>query len=228
MKLLSDLIDLIFPNSCMICEDKINHKNHFICIHCKNHLPFTNHFNLIDNELSRKLSPLFEFERAASLLYFESSSAPQKLIHQFKYHSKKELAFELGYLIGSHLNNSDWVEDVDYLIPVPLHKKKQKLRGYNQSLYLAKGISDSTGIPILQKALFRKKNKESQTKKSRVERMSSIAQNFEWDTNELKNIGSFALIDDMITTGATASACINSLPNEKRPDVYFISLAMDK
>ncbi len=228
MQVWSDFMDLIFPSACLACGDKILHKNDFICFKCKNQLPFTNHFQIQDNELQRRLSPLFDLERAASLIYFESESTVQKLIHQFKYHHKKELAYQMGFLIGSRLNNEPWVDEIEYLVPVPLHPDKLKKRGYNQSYYLAKGISECTKIPILSDAIFRRQNKQSQTSKSKEERMASVAQNFEWDYSKLENLNSFALIDDVITSGATASACINSLPETNRPDVYFISLAIDK
>ncbi len=227
MTVWNDFMDLIFPNACMVCEHKVSSKNHFICLHCKQQLPYTNHFHIQENELSRKLDPLFDFERAAALLYFETGSAPQKLIHQFKYHQKKKLAFEMGHLMGLQLNNTSWVEEIDYLVPVPLHPDKLIKRGFNQSYQLALGISHCTGIPILKDVLHRRKNKKSQTKKSKQERLLSVAQNFEWETSKLTNLNSIALIDDVVTTGATASACINSLPQSNRADVYFISLAMD-
>mgnify|MGYP000113413458 CR=1 FL=1 len=228
MQLWNDFMDLIFPNTCLACGEISIHRNSSICINCKDQLPYTNHFQILDNELSRKLSPLFESERSASLLYFEPGSSTQKLIHQFKYHHKKELAYQLGYLIGTSLNNEPWVEEIEYLVPVPLHPNKIKTRGYNQSYFLAKGISECTDIPILKNSIFRKKDKRSQTSKSKKERLESVAENFEWDFEKLQEIKSIALIDDVVTTGATASACINSLPKANRPLVYFLSLAMDK
>lgn len=227
MTWITDFIDLIFPNACIGCKDHISSGNRFLCYICEEKLPYTHHFQLQGNELYRKLSPVMELEQAAALFYFEEQSIPQKLIHQFKYHQKKELAYQMGCLIGSELNNTDWIEKIDCLIPVPLHKGKLNQRGYNQAEYIARGISDFTEIPVRTDALFRLTNTSSQTAKNKEERLRSVISGFKWDLDKIEDVQNIALIDDVVTTGATASACFKGIQDLNK-DLYLICLAMDR
>ena len=227
MKWIGDFLDLVFPNACIACKHPVPSANSFLCYQCVEKLPYTHHFHLQNNELYRKLEPILPLEQAVALFYFEKQSIPQKLIHQFKYHQKKELAYQMGSLIGTALNNTDWIEQIDCLVPVPLHKEKLKQRGYNQAEYIAKGISDFAEIPILPDTLFRLSNTGSQTAKNKEERMRSVLSGFEWNTEKIRDMQSIALIDDVVTTGATANACFHGIQNLNK-DLFLIALAMDR
>lgn len=147
---------------------------------------------------------------AMSFLRFSKKGASQSLLHQLKYKNKPEIGIELGRLYGNILHENGFGKNWDQITPVPLHPLKQKKRGYNQSEQFAKGLSESLGIPVVL-SLIRVQFTETQTKKSRMERIENVAEVFDVDPkNEV--IGQrLLLVDDVMTTGATLITCANVL-----------------
>jgi ComF family protein len=161
-----------------------------------------------------------------ALLYFKKGSKTQTLMHHLKYKNKADLGIQLGEMIGNRLMN-DGENKIDFLVPVPLHPRKQFKRGYNQSERLAKGLSNKWGIPINDKTLIRGSNAQSQTKKGRYGRWTNVSEAFlikDFKTLENKHV---ALIDDVITTGATLESCVQLLQSKvKGIRVSIICLAV--
>ena len=148
------------------------------------------------------------------------------MIHALKYEENKEVGIYLGEQIAYEIESSQFFNSIDYIIPVPLHPKKEKIRGYNQSLYIAKGIKEILKIKIDSKSLQRKVNTESQTKKNKYSRWENVGQVFELiDKNRLSN-KHILLVDDVVTTGSTLESCISTLEQSEGIKVSIVTIAL--
>ncbi len=135
----------------------------------------------------------------------------QRLIHQLKYKGNYEIGVFLGKLCGSKLKDSEYFNTADVIIPVPLHWKKVKKRGYNQSEMFAKGLSKIMGAELNTTVLSRKVHTETQTRKSRQERWKNVSDVFELSAPGQLTGKHILLVDDVITTGATLEASATRL-----------------
>ena len=159
------------------------------------------------------------------MLYFKKAGRVQNIVHHLKYHHGTDLGIFLGRIMGARLLNNPHYTSADWLVPVPLHKKRLKKRGYNQSYALCLGIADALRIPVSTNNLIRAENTASQTKKSRYtryENMRSVFQVAEPDQFTGKNV---LLVDDVITTGATLEACGNALLKAGAANISIAALA---
>ena len=201
------LANLFYPVLCAGCDSMLRTGERVICTDCKLKLPETNYHDHSLNDTGRRLAGRIPFTHATSLAYFSHEGILQKLLHELKYRSRREVGFYLGELLGHRLHVSKWGGEIDALIPVPLHYKKQLSRGFNQSLEIALGIGKVLDKPVLSKSLVRVRKTESQTRKSRMERLTNMEEAF-----VLKNVAPvigkhILLVDDVLTTGATIEAC---------------------
>jgi ComF family protein len=147
------------------------------------------------------------------------------MLHALKYKSKPEVGHLLGKWYGADLKKTNTFADCDYIIPVPLHKKRLRKRGYNQSEYFARGLSEELNIPVLTDVLLKKHFTETQTYKTREERWQNTLHSFEIKNGELLKDKNILLVDDVITTGATTEACILQLQEASNAPVYVASIA---
>src|SRR5690606_1828740 len=148
--------------------------------------------------------------KATSFLYFTQTGMVQELLHELKYRNNKELGIYLGKLMGLELENQDWFEGIEAIVPVPLHFKKEYSRGYNQSGLLADGPSEACGKPAWHRLLLRTRNTDTQTKKNRIERWENVKDVFEIGSSKA-GVKHILLVDDVLTTGATLEACGRTL-----------------
>ena len=137
--MLNDFISLFFPDLCLACGEPLNKSEKFICTRCEFHLPKTNFHSDSENPVAQLFWGKFELEAASSLYYFQKESKVQHLIHALKYKGHHKLGVFIGNNYGLTLKDADLFENIDFIIPVPLHKKKLRKRGYNQSEAFAKG-----------------------------------------------------------------------------------------
>ena len=163
----SDLLHLLYPRLCLICQRLLTDQEETLCLHCFCELPTTRFQDLTTNPAAHRFTGKVLFQQATSWLYYEKGSAVQQLIHRLKYKGDAPLGVWLGQQAAHELKRQNPLlfESVDLLIPVPLHHKKERKRGYNQSACIAEGISRVVDIPVLNHNLFRKNEKESQTRK---------------------------------------------------------------
>jgi ComF family protein len=150
-------------------------------------------------------------ESGAAMYYFNKGNRVQLLIHQLKYKDRKDIGVILGEKYGVYLKNSPFFNTVELILPVPLHKKKRMQRGYNQSEEFAKGLGRTMNLPVDPYALYRNKATETQTRKSRFRRWQNVAEMFSVTNPSILQNKHVLLVDDVITTGATLEACIQSL-----------------
>ncbi len=167
---------------------------------------------------------------AAAIFYFKKTSPIRSLIHSFKYHDDPQLAISLGREMGRRIVAANTMTDYDFLIPVPLHKTKLRLRGYNQSLMLAHGISLATNIPVCDDALIRHVNTNTQTRLKGEERLQNVKNVFSLTPQASEELTGrkVLIIDDVYTTGATTEECANTLLQIPNLSVGILTLAYAK
>ena len=225
IKVFSDLYSTFFPRKCINCGKNLDKTEQEVCIKCLIALPETNFLNDSNNPVYQKFWGRVNIEFAISVYYFTKQSVLQHLLHQIKYKGRKELAYVLGKSIGQKLKNSENFKSCDVIVPVPLHPAKEKKRGYNQSEWIAKGISEQIEAPINTKLIQRHLNSKSQTRKSRKERWENVRSAFSIQSKEKTEYKHALLIDDVITTGATLEACAALLIDKLNLKVSIASLA---
>lgn len=205
------LTELLFPRLCVTCGDKLIEQEHWICLHCLHHLPRTNFHLERENPVAHLFYGKVRIEFATSFFYFTKGSAFQSLIHQLKYKGMKELGAEMGKHFGIELLQSPDFCSVDMICPVPLHPRKEKKRGYNQSWWIASGIASQMKLPLSADNLKRVTFTETQTRKSRFERWQNVEGIFELTNPEAFSGKHILLVDDVVTTGATLEACAQAI-----------------
>ena len=206
-----ELTHFFYPNCCVICKNKLHHKEMGVCLQCIYKLPKTNNFKEPNNIGEVLLAGRFPFERVASLAFFTKEGALQTLIHELKYNNKPYIGNLLGSIFGDDLLGSSFIESIDVIVPVPLHPKKKIIRGYNQAEAFAQGISKGTSIPVSVNDLVRVINNPTQTKRTKTQRWENVKGIFEVKEAEVFQNKHVLLVDDVITTGSTLEACANAL-----------------
>ncbi|MDR3134190.1 MAG: ComF family protein [Prevotellaceae bacterium] len=219
---------LLYPKLCEACEGALSGKENICCLSCLYHLPRTNYWKEPGNPLEHLFWGRVPVEHACALFFFGKGSRYRKLIHKLKYKGKREIGVELGRLLGRELKNAPLYQCVDTIIPVPLHPKRLRRRGYNQSEEIAAGIAQVTGWEVNTSSLSRTRFTETQTRKSRQERWENVSGAFALqDAAALAN-RHVLLVDDVLTTGATLEACILQLQKAKNCKVSVAALACTK
>jgi ComF family protein len=189
-----------------------------LCIGCQSVLPQTNFHHRADNEAALRIAGRVPFEHATAFGYFSAGGLLQHLLHRLKYQGRKNIGFFLGVQAGWSLGVAPWVGELNAIVPVPLHPRKQALRGFNQSALIAAGMGSVLQLPVLEHALRRTRHTESQTSKSREERVLNVRDAFIADASALSAAAHVLLVDDVLTTGATleaASGALLSIPGLK-------------
>ena len=204
--MLKDLLHLFYPNLCEGCRQPLVKGEDVICIGCEAHLPVTD-YTKTENETAMLLWGRVPYKHATSLLYFTDESLTQHLIHRLKYKERKPIGTYIGKQLARRV--AGW--QVDAVIPVPLYKKKEAKRGFNQSTVIAEGISMALNVPVWTDVLHRARHTETQTDKNREERIANVADAFIATTTDKAKGKHLLLIDDVLTTGATIEACANAL-----------------
>ncbi len=222
---LKDFLDLIFPRNCPQCGKTLFDFETCLCTVCQGSLPVANfHLRPYDNELSSKIRGLTQVNRVMSFIRFSKKGKSQRLLHQLKYRNKPEIGEEMGRLYGLTLQNHGYQTEWDIIIPVPLHPLKQKRRGYNQSEKFAKGLAKVLAIKT-EEYLDRKKFTETQTQKSRLQRLENVEEVFELKPEKSVEGLRVMLVDDVMTTGATLCACANVLLANGAKHVDLVTIA---
>jgi ComF family protein len=222
--MLSDFIALIYPESCAACNQTLLKNEYCLCTSCIFNLPKTNYMNMPDNPVSKLFWGRIPVENACAYYQFTKGGKVQKLLHELKYKGNKDAGLFPGKLFGTELKQSIY-NNIDAIIPVPLHLSKLKKRGYNQSEMIAIGLSEAMQKPIRTDWLIRKYASETQTKKSRFKRWENVKEIFAIQKNEEFEGKHLLIVDDVVTTGATIEACVQLLLQVKNVKISIVALA---
>lgn len=223
---LIDFFNLLYPSLCYACGNHLYDGEEAICISCRMSLPYTFDDKLKFNTTYKVFDGRVKINGASSYLYFKKKSRVQNLLHHLKYKGAKDLGILLGKMHGDQLSCSPIFQNIDIIVPVPLHPNKLKQRGYNQSALLAEGYSNAMKINWDDSILIRSTATSSQTKKSRYQRYENMQDVFEcFNLNEIrgKNV---LLVDDVITTGSTLEACVETLIKYECSGVWIATIAV--
>jgi competence protein ComFC len=227
--LFSGISHLLFPNICLSCSCELGISEESLCHFCFAKLSFT-YFEGANEPTS--LDKIFWgrvlIKDTYALFFFEQDKPSQKILHSLKYQNKGNLGVLFGRIIGERMKKNDLMGNLQALIPVPLHPKKEFARGYNQSEKIALGISKLLAIPILKKSIKKIKHTESQTKKDRFQRWENVNTIF-GAKQAIIPFQHIAIVDDVVTTGATIEAlALELLSNNPDLQISIISLAIAK
>ncbi|MDX1903036.1 MAG: ComF family protein [Thermonemataceae bacterium] len=227
-ELFTDFISLIFPDICFSCQKVLKKGESKICTHCRANLPFTNIHkqNPKENLVTQKFYGKIPIEYGLAFLQFAKGGKVQNLLHQIKYNQQPELAEMLGLWYASELKEQGFQDKFDYIVPVPLHPNKLKIRGYNQSDYFGAGLSKLLEKELANELLQRNTNTSTQTKKSRLERWKNVSKIFEATNPDKIRKKSILLVDDVITTGSTLEACAQALLEAEAASISVASIAI--
>jgi len=220
-----DFLMLFFPSNCLVCGKRLNTYGEVLCFECEMRMPRTNFGDRINNPVSKIFWGRVPVVSATSLFRFEKGSVYQALLHDLKYRGNRRVGTYLGRLLGQEIKRSSYSE-CDLLLPVPLHRKRLKQRGYNQSEIIARGASEITGIPVATNLIRRKGHGRSQTSLNRIERFENISTSFALCAHPMNlNDKKILIIDDVITTGATLEACSHLLYSHFNCKVYVATVS---
>ncbi|MGZ3864490.1 MAG: ComF family protein [Bacteroidia bacterium] len=225
MSWISDFAALIYPRVCVACGNNLFKHEELVCNLCYTSLPKTDFHLDTGNPVNKIFYGRAEVKMASGFLFFQKKGSVQKMLHALKYRAKPEVGILLGKWYGADLKKSGVYSQCDYIIPVPLHKNRQRKRGYNQSEYFAKGLSEELNIPVLNDVLLKKRFTETQTYKTREERWQNTIDSFELNNAEILAGKSILLVDDVITTGSTTEACVLQLQQAATGPVFVASIA---
>jgi competence protein ComFC len=224
MKLLKDLFYLFYPNICANCKEQLLQNEKVICTFCRHDLPLTNFQSYTKNKVSRIFSGRITIEKAYSLLFFRKQGVTKNLIHDLKYKGNEEVGVFFGNWIGEIVAKNKEFSTVDFIVPVPIHAKKKKIRGYNQVTKFGECLSMHLKVPLNEAVLIRQSATKTQTLKSRFERFNDLESKFSAKNTSIFKEKHILIIDDVITTGATLEACAQELL--KTPGIKISILTM--
>ena len=216
---------LLYPNICYGCKKNEIDKSEWLCLQCLTAFPYTGFENTRNTPVEQLFWGRTPIQFASSCFFYVEKTPIQRLIHEVKYKEQQQLGRWLGQMMGRRLANIFDESKVDLLLPMPLHPKKQKHRGYNQATLLCEGIHAITNCNFLEQVLIRNTNTKTQTKKSRIERWENVSEVFDITINENVINKHIVLVDDVITTGASTEACAAALLKEGARAVSICSLA---
>ena len=209
--LLHGAVHILFPQLCEGCSAPLMKEEEVLCLSCFQELPHTGYHLNPDNEAALRFAGRVPYRHVTSFAPFVPDSLLQHLLHRLKYEQRKEIGLFLGRQLGYELQRSNWARDIDGIIPVPLHAKKEAKRGYNQSMLIATGLAEVLGKEVLSNVLKRVKHTQTQTQKTREERVVNVKDAFDVQAARLKENAHILLIDDVLTTGATLEAAALTL-----------------
>ena len=224
--LIKDFLKLFYPDICLTCSNVLNDSEKIICLSCEFSLPYTNfHTSAKDNQIIELFAGKTIIESASSCFFYQKGLKVQKLMHLLKYKKRDDVGYYLGNIYGKKLQNTEPFCTADFIVPVPLHKKKLKTRGYNQSEVIAIGISENLKISVDNTTLIRARFTETQTKKSIFQRWENVSEMFEISDKTKFSNKHIILVDDVITTGSTIEACANEILKCENSKVSVLTIA---
>lgn len=226
--MLHHLVNLLFPKVCAGCKSILLAEEQCICTNCRHEIPTTDHLLIQNNEIHQLFYGRVDLQFAASLLYFQKHSLVQELIFSLKYKGNQQIGTILGFWMGEKMKISIKNQGFDFIIPVPLHPRKFKKRGYNQITTFSNAMSESMAVPMEENLLKRVQYSASQTKKSFLKRTQLDQNVFDVTFDQSFHNKHFLLIDDVLTTGSTVEQCAKALLKIPNAKISLLTISMSK
>lgn len=206
-ELCDGFLHLLYPELCVACGEAMPPRDSCFCFRCQLKVSVSDMCRQKENEFTARFLGRMPVQSAAAMYYFSRKSPVQQALHRLKYHNQPEIGLKIGRAFGRRLKESGTFGDVQVIVPVPLHPRKERLRGYNQSAQFARGLSEVMDIPVLDKVLLRPMFTETQTRKKRMERFENVESVFALKKPASIEGRHILLVDDVLTTGATLEEC---------------------
>ncbi|WP_394775687.1 ComF family protein [Flavobacterium sp.] len=220
------IINLFFPKVCAGCHTILITAETVLCTNCRHEMPLTQYHLDPKNEAVKKFYGKIAIEHASALLYFTKKGIVQELIHNLKYKGHEEIGTVLGNWYVEDLKELVLETPFDIVIPVPLHPKKFKERGYNQVTTFGLAVAEGLNISYNTNILYRKKYSKTQSKKNLAGRSDNIDNIFDVTFTEENQRKHFLIVDDVLTTGATLEACSRALLKIPGAKISIVCMAM--
>lgn len=220
------MLQFVYPVLCEGCGKILLAQEEILCIECASLLPLTNYHHISNNETALRFAGRIPFEHATSLAYFTKDGLLQHLLQEFKYKGNKKVGNFFAKMLGNALSKTDWIRDIDVIVPVPLHREKSQFRGFNQSEVIAETLANQLGKHVNSRALVRLKNTDTQTHKTREQRAENMKHAFGIIGAKTLNQKHILLLDDVLTTGATIEGCVQALLEVEGVKISIVTIGV--
>lgn len=216
----NDVLDILLPRYCTVCQQRLKGNERCLCVSCLQRLPVIRQKDVWDNLTVRLFWGKVNIQKGFSLLAYHKDTESQHIFSQMKYRGRDDLCREMGRMLAFDAKRKDFFEDIDAIVPVPLHDNRRRERGYNQSEQIARGISSVTGIPVDTCVVQRIRDTRSQVTMDIVGRRENVKGAFHTDASRLVAYRHLLLVDDTITTGSTVLEMMKEL-QRAAPSCHF-------
>ncbi len=223
---MNDLNSVLFPRLCFGCNVRLYRGEQFLCTFCRNQVPLTEYSFNEENAVDRIFYGRTDVKKASAFLYFSEKGIVQNLIHKLRYEKQEEIGRFIGDWYGCEIAEKSDLQNVDYVVPVPLHKKKLKKRGYNQVSLFASSLAHHLQAGYLPGVLIKTAHTRTQTRKQRISRSEITDDLFLLTDKQILNGKHILLVDDVITTGATIEACARAIHQSQSVQLSVASMAV--
>ncbi len=224
--ILNDINTIMMPRLCFGCNVRLYRGEQVLCTVCRNQLPLTEYNFIDENAVDRTFYGRIDIKKGAAFLFYTENGIVKNLIHYLKYKNQEPIGIFLGNWFGELLKESDSLKNIDLVVPVPLHKRKLRKRGYNQVAEFGKRLAFHLKAKYVDHVLIKTANTKTQTKKSRLYRWQGNQELYTLTDNDFLKHKNILLVDDVITTGATLESCAKALQHSPGVSVYIATMAV--
>ncbi len=225
MILLKDIIYLFFPNRCLHCKKIILPKQNYLCLDCSLNIEQVEFLSYTNNNVQQKFRGRIAIEQAIALFVYQKNSPAQTLLRTLKYKGIEKIGEYAAHSILPKLANSSFFYGIDAVVPIPLHPKKEQKRGYNQIALFGTTLANYFKVDFIKDGLIKIDNNKSQTTNTKDERFYNVQNAYKINPKYTFDHQHIVLVDDVITTGATLTACCQVLKKAFNVKISVITIA---
>jgi len=219
------MLNLLFPKICNGCRELLSGSETVLCTQCRHDLPLVCHHRNNNDAMKKMLYGRIPIANATALIQFQKRGITQEILHNLKYRKQEEISFFFGKWLGAELAETKAYDQIDMVIPVPLHKIKEKKRGYNQVTGFGEEVAKALKVPYYDDVLLKISNTNSQVFKKRLTRFGAV-EVFDLNRPAAIENAHVLLVDDIVTTGATLESCASQLLKAKNVTISLATIAI--